>query len=293
MAQGRRSGPATAGGPAAGGVGVHPARPGPPLDLRLDAITLPNQALEPLRLKTAGEQIADRLVTAIALGEFIPGQRLPHERELAASVGVSRTTVREALHRLEALGYVEVRRGRAGGAYVQATWRPESEDIVRQTLLPSWQRFEWLFDGRQLIEPLVARVAARRRTDEDIVAIGAALEEYLTAGSDRALSNTGDEHLHSAIAAATHNPILTAVVGQLRDQISLGFRHEPYSLKIRARAVEEHAALAQAVIAGDEDRAAAVAREHFTITEDVLRGLLVRVGGIGSHSPLPQSGEER
>ena len=48
-------------------------------------------------MQTAGERIAERFVTAIALGEFVPGQRLPPERELAAMLEVSRTTVREAL----------------------------------------------------------------------------------------------------------------------------------------------------------------------------------------------------
>jgi len=68
--------------------------------------------LAPITLRTAGERIAERLVTAIALGEFIPGQRLPAERDLAAMLEVSRTTVREALQRLQAAGYVTARRGR-------------------------------------------------------------------------------------------------------------------------------------------------------------------------------------
>jgi DNA-binding FadR family transcriptional regulator len=53
--------------------------------------------LSPVTMRTAGERIAERLVTAIALGEFVPDQRLPTERELAAMLEVSRTTVREAL----------------------------------------------------------------------------------------------------------------------------------------------------------------------------------------------------
>ena len=58
--------------------------------------------LAPVTMRTAGERIAERLVTAIALGEFEPGQRLPTERDLAATLEVSRTTVREALQRLQA-----------------------------------------------------------------------------------------------------------------------------------------------------------------------------------------------
>ena len=68
--------------------------------------------LAPITMQTAGERIAERIVTAIALGEFVPDQRLPTERDLAAMLEVSRTTVREALQRLQAAGYVTTKRGR-------------------------------------------------------------------------------------------------------------------------------------------------------------------------------------
>jgi DNA-binding FadR family transcriptional regulator len=120
------------------------------------------RVLEPLTLKTAPEQIADRLATAIALGEFVPGQRLPAERDLAAQLGVSRATVREALQRLSTGGYLEIRRGRLGGAFVRDGWRPDSAAVIRRTLVDHWDRFESLLDFRTLVEPLIARTAAER-----------------------------------------------------------------------------------------------------------------------------------
>ncbi len=62
--------------------------------------------LAPMTIRTAGQRIAERIVTAIALGEFVPDQRLPTERELASLLEVSRSTVHEALQRLQASGYV-------------------------------------------------------------------------------------------------------------------------------------------------------------------------------------------
>ena len=91
---------------------------------------LMDELFAPLRLRNAGELIAERLVTAIALGVFVPGQRLPAEREMAASLGVSRTTVREAISRLAATGQVEVRRGRQGGAFVTAAESPEADEMI-------------------------------------------------------------------------------------------------------------------------------------------------------------------
>src|SRR6201981_4206521 len=92
-----------------------------------------------MTVRTPGERLAARFVTAIALGQFVPGQRLPPERELASMLNVSRATVREAIARLAESGYVTVRRGRAGGTFVAAGWGPDAEEMIRRTLNPEWQ----------------------------------------------------------------------------------------------------------------------------------------------------------
>lgn len=239
-------------------------------------ITLVAGIFAPLRLRNAGELVAERLVTALALGEFVPGQRLPTERDLAATLGVSRTTVREAISRLAATGYVEVRRGRHGGAFVLVGAGPEADEMIRRTLVPGWPQLEQLFDFRTLVEPLIARTAAGRRTPTDVERIQEALAAYRAAGSDREASSTADEALHHAIAEAAHNPYLVDLSERIRHGVSLGFRAEPYSLSIRERAIGEHGDLAAAVIAGATDQAAAIAARHFTITEERLRELYDR-----------------
>jgi len=234
--------------------------------------------LEPVKLRSGGEHVADRLVTAIALGEFVTGQRLPSERDLAATLGVSRTTVREAIQRLAALGYVDVRRGRTGGAYVLEGMGPEATEMIRRTLLPEWSNLEALLDLRQLIEPLIARTAASRIAPADTGAIRDALRRYVDAGDDREASRAADAAVHTTIANATGNPYLAGLSGQIRRQISLGFGAEPYSREIRARAVKDHTALTEAVIAGKATTAGRIAERHFRLTETVLRDLVTRIG---------------
>lgn len=241
--------------------------------------------LEPLRLRNAAEQIADRLVTAIALGEFVPGQRLPTERELSAMLGVSRTSVREALHRLAGGGYLEIQRGRNGGAFVRRSWAAGSASMVRRTLAPRWADFELLFDLRTLVEGLIARVAAERHGPDDADAIRAATRAYAEAGTDREASRAADQALHSAIAGATANPYLARLSRHIRAQVSLGFQAEPYSADIRRRAIAQHASLVDAVLAGEADRAAALAAEHFSLTESALRDLLERVQAEAGTAP--------
>jgi GntR family transcriptional regulator, transcriptional repressor for pyruvate dehydrogenase complex len=233
--------------------------------------------LEPVKLRSGAEHVADRLVTAMALGEFVPGQRLPSERDLASTLGVSRTTVREAIQRLAALGFVEVRRGRTGGAYVLEGMGPEANEMIRRTLLPEWSNLEALIDLRELVEPLIARTAAARITPADAAVIRAALKGYVEAGDDRDASHAADQAVHAAIAKATGNPYLASLSGQIRRQISLGFGALPYSKEIRARAVKDHTALVEAVVAGKATTAARMAERHFRLTETVLRDLVSRI----------------
>jgi DNA-binding FadR family transcriptional regulator len=231
--------------------------------------------LAPLHTPAAGEVLADRIMTAIALGEFTPGQRLPAERELAAQLGVSRTTVRDALARVVASGMLEVRRGRAGGAFVRRPWTTESARAVRATLGPRWEELESTFDMRHLVEALVARTAAERRDDGDVREIRAALSDYEQATSLPA-AQAADLRLHHAIARAAKNARLLAAREQLLSEVSFGFAVEPFTDEVYARALPQHQRLAEAVITQNADAAWEIGRQHFAITDDELRAALVR-----------------
>jgi GntR family transcriptional repressor for pyruvate dehydrogenase complex len=226
--------------------------------------------LRPVEMRTAGQLIAERLVTAIALGEFEPGQRLPAERELAATLEVSRTTVREALQRLHAGGYVVTRRGRDGGTFIQATavTGTGADEAVKRTLDLRWEELTELLDYRRLIEALIARTAAERRDPSDIAAIRAAVERY-TGASSRADARIADHALHQAIARATHNERLVDLSARIR------------------RALRQHPALANAVIEGNPSQAANRATSHFSLTEgalaEVRARLTLRTGETDAH----------
>ena len=88
-----------------------------------------------LRPASMTEDVACRLVTAIAVGTFSPGERLPSERELATRLEVSRVTVRQALQRVGELGLVIARRGRHGGTFVTTqAWEDVAPEEARRTL---------------------------------------------------------------------------------------------------------------------------------------------------------------
>jgi GntR family transcriptional repressor for pyruvate dehydrogenase complex len=234
-------------------------------------------ALRPLIAETAAARIADRFVTAIALGQFVVGQKLPTVQELARLLEVSPTTVREALSRLAALGYVTIQRGRHGGTFVTAQWGPASDSMVRRALEPGWNQLEVTLDFRSLIEQQVARTAAIRHTADDARRILQAVRAYEAADSDRASSGVADLELHQTIASAAHNVQLSDLSLRIRRDVSLGFEAEPSNPDVRARAIRQHAKLAEAILDRESDEAARLAENHFALTAETLRELYARI----------------
>jgi GntR family transcriptional regulator, transcriptional repressor for pyruvate dehydrogenase complex len=231
----------------------------------------------PLYLPSAVDEVADRLITAIALGEFVSGERLPPERALVQMLGVSRSTVHEAMRRLRCAGVVEVRRGRAGGAFVREEWSDDSADAIARTLGARWSQLEELFDLRGLVEAMIARTAAERRTERDVAALRAALSSFAEARLAQE-EHAGDAAIHRAVTAATGNAELASLSEGLLAAITPGIPIEPYSRDVYDRALAEHTELVEAVIDGEVERAGRVAESHFAMTKRTVRKVLRRGG---------------
>jgi DNA-binding FadR family transcriptional regulator len=240
----------------------------------------------PIESRYVADDVVDRLVTAVGLGVYVGGQQLPTERELAAMLEVSRTTVREALKRLTASGYLEVRRGRKGGYFVLSDWGPDSAQHVRRQLVARWSEFEHVFDARTLVEPMIARTAAARRSDDDIIEMKGTVQAYVDA-ADRNASRVADTALHLAVARATHNPILVSMSVDLRAKITLNLGAEPFSAEARRTAIVQHAELVTAIVEGRGDDAAEIAARHFAISEALIRNLADRAQHDGESSGAP------
>ncbi len=245
------------------------------LDQGVPSVVTPQSWGAPIVSRHVADDVVDRLVTAVALGLYVPGQQLPPERELAAMLGVSRTSVREALKQLTDGGYLEVRRGRNGGYFVLANWGPKSAEHVYRQVVANWTEFEEIFDARTLVEPLIAQTAAERRTSSDVEAILTALQAYIDA-PDHDASRLADAGLHLAIAKATHNPILVDISVDLRTKISLNLGAEPYTDEVRRIAIGQHKELVAAVAEGRAKDASEIAARHFTLSENLFRDLVAR-----------------
>ena len=155
---------------------------------------MPVQMVENRRLY---RQIADQIESLIGAGEFAPGDRLPPERDLAAKLGVSRATVREAMIALEIGGLVDIRIG--SGIYVTATRKTEA---VKDD--PGPGPFE-LIDASRAIESGTAALAAVNATGEELDAIAENLVAMRAEHNSQANSWEADRLFHLNIARATHN----------------------------------------------------------------------------------------
>ena len=226
---------------------------------------------------TMAGSVAERLVTAIAVGTYSPGERLPSERELAARLSVSRVTVRQALQRVGELGLVEARRGRGGGTFVTSvSWREVAPEEARRTLEVELPRLRELFDYRCLVEGLIARTAAQRRTEAQADELRAELAQFARAGEDMAVARALDRRLHGLVGAAAQNRHLVALSAHLTAAATLGFGAEPYEQDFFVQALGEHEELVAAVVAGDGERAQQVATAHFGLTLTTMEHSLRR-----------------
>lgn len=161
---------------------------------------MPASAFEPVTRRTISAEIRERLAEAIHNGDLAPGSPLPAERLLCQEFGVARTSVREAIQGLVIAGFVE----RRGNRSVVAERLPEMQfnGDDRKALVTQ------LFEVRQVIEPAIAEMAARRATDDERNEI-AAIAEHDTDDLERFRSL--DHQFHACIARACGNPLLNEV----------------------------------------------------------------------------------
>lgn len=164
---------------------------------------------EPIRPVSVVELIVHRLEEMMLQSALKPGERLPPERDLAQLMGVSRTSVRQALAILKERGLIKVRAG--SGSYAQST-----RDLVITELAGALGSFKERvlepMEARQLLEPQTARLAAERASNDDVME----LESLLTAQKsrfDKGLTFVEEDILfHRQIAASSNNRILLKVI---------------------------------------------------------------------------------
>jgi DNA-binding GntR family transcriptional regulator len=215
--------------------------------------------------RTLREVVADEIRQMIVSGALSPGERLFEDR-LAEQLGVSRNPVREALRALEGTGLVEVVPRR--GAYVSRL---------------ELGRAQQLLELRQVLEAYAAEMAARNRTDEDLAAMRACIEQgrRATAANDAVQAAAHHREFHLLIERAARNEYLEPTVAPLRHQTELVF-----SMLVDTRGVtgwDEHQRMLDAIERQDGDAARHATLHHM---HSVFRDLATRATN-GTAAAIP------
>lgn len=213
------------------------------------------------------ELVAEQLVTYIAEQGLQPGDRLPTEKALAEILGTGRSVTREAIKVLAAVGRVAVRRG--AGIFVSVPANQQADNQVGYFQPTDLHHVAMLFDHRRLVEGESARLAATSARPAQVHAIRTAAEASVAANQDHAQFQEHDRTFHDAVAEASGNVFLQAAVTKLRD-----FKEQsdrllfagglPGSLEVAA---QQHVQIAEAIAAGDPDKASTAMIQHIDTTQ--------------------------
>lgn len=233
------------------------------------AADLPDAVLRPVREGNAFESTVEHLATAIRLGVFRAGERLPAERELAERLKVGRATLRDAISALREAGLVTTSRGRSGGTVVVG---PDLAALADGPVR-SAAEIEDVLLFRRVVEPGAAALAAAAALTGAQRAFLADALAAVQAAADDAGRRVADARLHLAVASLSGSPMLVEAVTASQSRLSELLSAIPVLRANIAHSDVQHADLVDAVLRGDADRARAVAQEHCDATSALLRGL--------------------
>ena len=225
-------------------------------------------SFQPIKPKKIYEEIVEQLKEMISTGELKPGDKLPSEREMAESLGVSRASVREALTALEAIGILDIRPGE--GTFVQQTSIAETFWPLFLVLAVEKNPGSQLMEVRRVLETESAALAAQRATEEQMANIADILEQMKSSATTTE-AVAFDLKFHYAIAEAATNSILLRLMNTVADLMHHTFREDRenlYAAKGRGlKVINEHQAILDAIRNGDAETARVKMLEHINNIE--------------------------
>lgn len=178
--------------------------------------------LKPIKPKRISDQVFEQVRELIYKGTFKPGQQITPERNLAASMQVSRTSVRNAINKLVTMGLLEHRQGQ--GTFVAS---PENRrgNPLAAAMATEEASLDDLIEVRLGLESNAAELAARRATEQDLIAIENSLSEMeQDMKNDGHISTNADAAFHMAVTFATKNPVLIHLMRNFYDFLFIGIK---------------------------------------------------------------------
>jgi DNA-binding FadR family transcriptional regulator len=227
--------------------------------------------LKPRTATRTAVDLAEDLRAQIQSGEICVGSRLPPQRVMAEKLLVGRQAVSEALSLLESEGYINIRRGAHGGSFVSQPIAPTA--VWMELMKAAIDDLEDSLDFRVGVECQIARLAAVRRTNQDIEAMRAAIDSLPGDGVRRAAFREADGQFHAALSRAARNSRLEAALRRARADLFVPTDNIPYVESVEVTR-HQHDAVLRAVERQDPVAAALAVERHIEETRRHLRALV-------------------
>ena len=223
-------------------------------------------------IETPVDKIINQIKELITSGQLKPGDRLPSERKLSERLGIGRTNVREAIRKLEFYGIL--RTVPQSGTIVAGMGVAALEGLISDVLELNNNDFTSLVETRVLLEVHSSRLAAERRTEEDIISLKKALDAYEHKVRSNQQSVEEDLMFHLKIAEASKNTVLKSLMLIITPDIINNFINlDICSNDLIYRAMEEHEIILNHIIAQEPDAAANAMRAHLKVVYDYSQSL--------------------
>lgn len=224
----------------------------------------------PIKPKKISAQIAEQIRNSIMSGEFVPGDRLPPERELAEMFGVSRPSVREALNILGASGLVEALQG--GGTTVKSLMEQGSGNSLSDMIRVEQERALDVIEVRKCMESWTAYFAAKRALPEDLRRMEQIIDGMRENLETLQPSEDLDANFHIVVARATHNVVWLHLMQNIFDamkEFQRGVWRAVYlTEEDQKQLFIHHQGVYQAINNRDAERARLLMLEHLGFAEE-------------------------
>lgn len=221
-----------------------------------------------IKVKTPVDNIIRQIRSLITSGQVKSGDRLPPERKLAEKLGVSRSHVRDAIRKLEFYGILKTYP--QSGTFVAGIGITALEGLISDVLKLEKSDFRSLVETRVILETQAAKLAAKRRTKEDLVEIEKALQAYEEKVKNGQPAVEEDLMFHLKIAEASKNAVLKSLMLIITPDIVNSFIQ--YKVcddddTVENKVVKEHRSILQYITDGNDNAAAGAMTEHL---QDIL-----------------------
>ena len=223
-----------------------------------------------IRKERISDQVKCILMQSILDGEFKPGDKFPPEAEIAEKLKVSKVSAREALREMETEGLVKKKRGVFGGNFIAEPGSKKMVDVVVNSYLFGGVTVTDLADFRRILEPGLAKLAAARRTDEDIELMELCINEIDESIKKKSPDQAKAIGFHCLIADSCHNRFISSLMEALVKVFQQVLAKTP-DLETAKKDIEYNRLFLKYIKGRNGKKAEIIMEKHFNTLDEIIK----------------------